>query len=457
MVVGVGRTAGELIAVIRDAAAELCAVDVSQLHPRDLLRLTQEASQASSVVDAARTGLVGSIDEVGAAGFDGFRATKPWLRHKAGASAATAGRTCKRARALSRMPIVRQRYESGRLSTDQVDAFVRVLNPRTEERMAADELMLADLAEGLDADDTARKLRAWSEYADADGAAPDPGHTSRGFTMSQGFDRSWTGSFTLGSANGALLDAAVARAAHQMFLDDQRTGNQRSATQRRADALMALVLGDATPKTTINLVIDAADLEAGVLSSRTTAGAEAAGMTGDGSNGASAAISAADTLRLAQNASVRPIVIDPNGGAVLHYGESRRLASPLQRAALAIESADACAFPGCTNGIDVAHHIQEWSSARGRPGKGPTDLPNLVGLCFEHHDLVHDERWRVHKARDGTISWSRPDGSAVDPRPGWPRQRSRPARRRRVDRLADRRTRARLDELNRRVGRPPAA
>jgi hypothetical protein len=53
-----------------------------------------------------------------------------------------------------------------------------------------------------------------------------------------------------------------------------------------------------------------------------------------------------------------------------------------------------CRAPGCDRQVSLTtpHHIIAWS--RG----GPTNLPNLVLLCFYHHRLVHEGGWQVVKA-----------------------------------------------------------
>lgn len=74
-----------------------------------------------------------------------------------------------------------------------------------------------------------------------------------------------------------------------------------------------------------------------------------------------------------------------------------------------------CRFPACgSRRFTQAHHIVWWE--RG----GRTDLDNLVLLCTFHHKLVHEYGWAVRRESDGTISWSRPDGSRHDAGPAPP-------------------------------------
>jgi hypothetical protein len=65
-----------------------------------------------------------------------------------------------------------------------------------------------------------------------------------------------------------------------------------------------------------------------------------------------------------------------------------------------------CRFPGCgTRRFTQAHHIVWWGDG------GPTDLDNLILLCFFHHRLVHEHGWTVRRDESGAVSWTEPDGS----------------------------------------------
>jgi hypothetical protein len=74
-----------------------------------------------------------------------------------------------------------------------------------------------------------------------------------------------------------------------------------------------------------------------------------------------------------------------------------------------------CAFPGCgARRFTQAHHILWWE--RG----GPTDLENLLLVCFFHHKLVHEHGWSVRRENDGATRWLRPDGTRYRAGPAPP-------------------------------------
>jgi HNH endonuclease len=57
-----------------------------------------------------------------------------------------------------------------------------------------------------------------------------------------------------------------------------------------------------------------------------------------------------------------------------------------------------CQFPGCgARRFTQAHHIV-W-----RENGGPTDLDNLILICFFHHRLVHEYGWAIRRDPDGAV------------------------------------------------------
>jgi 5-methylcytosine-specific restriction endonuclease McrA len=70
-----------------------------------------------------------------------------------------------------------------------------------------------------------------------------------------------------------------------------------------------------------------------------------------------------------------------------------------------------CVFPGCgRTGYLHAHHIVHWAL------RGKTELDNLVLVCTEHHQLVHEYGWSLRGRAGPHIRWIRPDGTVFAPR-----------------------------------------
>ena len=63
-----------------------------------------------------------------------------------------------------------------------------------------------------------------------------------------------------------------------------------------------------------------------------------------------------------------------------------------------------CRFPGCGRVIRHRHHLRHWTNG------GPTDTCNLVGLCWQHHHLVHEGGWTIEGNPDAEITFISPHG-----------------------------------------------
>jgi hypothetical protein len=98
---------------------------------------------------------------------------------------------------------------------------------------------------------------------------------------------------------------------------------------------------------------------------------------------------------------------DNEQGEALNIGRKTRSIPPAIRRALKRRDGG-CRFPGCscTRFVD-AHHIQHWADG------GETKMDNLILLCRRHHRLLHEEGFRLHRAMDGGIDFTLPDGEII--------------------------------------------
>ncbi len=210
----------------------------------------------------------------------------------------------------------------------------------------------------------------------------------------------------------ALLpaDAAVAVYQHVDALARRSSaGDARSRDARRADALVAVVLGSADPAPA-----DGGDppargpVLAGATVHVTMPAATALGLgsapgelAGHGPIPASMARGLADAGRPWRKVSLSPVT-----GAVVDVGRERYTPS----AALAdlVRTRDGtCRFPGCrqpSRRCDL-DHVTPWPA-------GPTTADNLAALCRHHHRLKHQSPWSVRAGPGGTLDWTSPSGHA---------------------------------------------
>lgn len=190
---------------------------------------------------------------------------------------------------------------------------------------------------------------------------------------------------TLDAEGGSALKTAVETLAKRHSPDDQR-----SPRQRRADALVELIhhaldegrlprRHGVRPHVTLTTTLEtlkaelgapAAELEQGML------------------------VSSKTVERLACDCTMSRVLLADS--VVTDVGRATRTVSPSTRRALRARDRG-CLFPGCDRPVSMTspHHIEFVS--RG----GPTNLPNLMLLCWYHHRCVHEGDWQVVKAGPG--------------------------------------------------------
>ncbi|MCM6761462.1 HNH endonuclease [Rathayibacter sp. ZW T2_19] len=114
---------------------------------------------------------------------------------------------------------------------------------------------------------------------------------------------------------------------------------------------------------------------------------------------------------IVEGASLTRVLTDPESGAVVSVGRTRRVPPPRMRLALQLRDRT-CRFPGCTRSATTAEadHTIEW-----RHG-GETALDNLASLCTSHHHVRHGDRWTYVLHPDGTADWTTPTGRRVSTR-----------------------------------------
>ena len=264
------------------------------------------------------------------------------------------------------------------------------------------EMILVGAAETLEPADLRTVVQATRLRVDPDGvlAADNRAHERRWFNLDQTFGGEWFAQGQFDAEAGALVKTWL-----DAITEMPRPGDTRSASQRRADALVDLAAQHlrcaAVPavhgqRPHLTLTVSAAAL-------RTGADAEAAMLQGAGP------IHPETARRIACDAVQTEVTVAPPGDGAdswlsavttppvpLSVGRATRTIPVHLRTALALRD-QGCRFPGCDRPIawTDGHHIIHWADG------GPTELENLVSLCRRHHRAVHEQGWRIHMA-DGS-------------------------------------------------------
>jgi hypothetical protein len=389
-----------------------------------------EASIASLAADLARRleqwlGLVVEFDRRGGARRWGFRGTAEWLAWHCGLSQRTARDHVRVARALVERPLVREGLASGELSYSKVRALSRV--PAGE-----DEAGLVALARSSTAGEVERVVRQLRSAPSAGVDIANWVHARRFVDWSSEPDGSLSIRGRLPGEDGAAFiemietaaaalhgaaaphnDPAAGKAEDAMADDGSAGHDQHPAPAaglpdrppplgaRRADALAEIAFSG-SPRTQVVVHVDQA-----ALACTATVAADRAGETCELEDGP--AIPSETTRRLACDGQL--VLARQAEDGTIDYGRTRRVVPAPLRTSL--ERRDRrCRFPGCERRHDLhAHHVRHWAHG------GPTRKDNLVLLCRYHHRLVHEGGFTVHRNRDGTFDFRRPDHRHVPQAP----------------------------------------
>jgi Domain of unknown function (DUF222) len=308
------------------------------------------------------------------------------------------------ARGAARCPALMAAWAAGRIDQRKVDVVAEAL--RDVEPVFAD--ALARSAVEYAGTHTAPQLRQWLARRVV---AADPGAAEirrarataeRRVTLTpraDGVSELW-----------ALLPSVQARQVYETAnAVAQASGpdDVRTMDQRRADALVDLLVGRAEPPQVQIQVVVPADTLLGE-------GAEPGFIPGIGT------VTAGEACELAgvggpaghdadqQQVTWRRLLTDPDSGVLLDVAE--RQYRPSRALDRAVRSRDVtCRFPGCRRaaltagtGTDLDHTIP-WP-------EGPTAAANLATLCRHHHRVKHSPGWSVEHRPDGVLEWTTPVG-----------------------------------------------
>jgi hypothetical protein len=366
------------------------------------------------------------FDERGAAGRDGARSIRHWLRHRLRIDGSEAARQAVVASALAVRPAVAAAYRRGELSLDHVAALddagwllglvamergtERVLLARARREPPGRVRRLARrLREQLDPVTALRAYRQLRQERWFDAV-----RTASGAVAVRG---------QLDPGDGELMLAALA--AQRPVPDDSA---DRTPSQRRADALASVcrtaLRADVfftSDRPQLTVTVPLATLVAGSappdrqpgqadLAVDADPAVDAVGGRRAAEFGSGEPMPAETARRLACDARVIPAVLGGAGEPLDIGAEAPTVPQGLRRA---LELRDvSCRFPGCDRlGTDcAAHHLRHWASG------GSSTMDNLVLLCPYHHVLVHEGGWRLHRdALSGDLRVYRPDGSRLEP------------------------------------------
>lgn len=196
--------------------------------------------EAFALRDRLEAKLCAAVGDFAAAGYhqlDGATSGLAWLRHFARLSAPDARSLTTTAQRLGTLPVTRTSWESGSLSSGQVQAVMANVSDATEAMFAEQETSVVGVLEPLSVTHTAIAMRHWRLGAEAQLDLPGPRERPRSLYLSRLLDgrASLQGDF---DAEGAELLAIALRQAAGPDVEGEPA---RTPAQGRADALIDIL------------------------------------------------------------------------------------------------------------------------------------------------------------------------------------------------------------------------
>ena len=312
---------------------------------------------------------------------DGATGTTPWLVGRLGLAREHASECERVAGALQVLPALRDAYATGAMSWDQIRPATKFATPDDDADLAAE-------LPGRSARQIALMARQQRPICDEEA---NDAHANRSFRWRRDHRRGgWVYGGFLPFDQGEALNQALDSIA-EAWGPDPATRTWSPIAQRRADALHDLAtrkLGSASTPDRATVVIHA---EAGVIDQDRPGN----GFIGD------LAVCHSGVMRAMCDARVEVALHGPDGATV---GVARATQQVPWWQRRQVHGRDhTCRGFGCERKIRQIHHIVHWSNG------GETNLDNLVGLCWDHHRLVHEGGWTICGNPNHEITFISPD------------------------------------------------
>ena len=428
---------GVVVGQLQAGLAALNAADVPGLPDEQLRSEVLELLACLNQLTGALLDRIGVFDRRELSQVDAQRASSTWLVDFGLMSKGAALRWLTQARALTRLPALAEGVRTGRVSMEHLAKVVELVRHIGIEPVRDyDEILAALCASAGPVEVGKACLRIWA-MVDPDGAEPDPAEDfdRREITFSQ------LGAMTYVRGRLDPEGAAALQTAVDALMRPPAPGDERTAAQRRADAVVDLARGALAggklpevggERPQIGILVTPEILFGGSTLAVTRQHPPfPAGESADHDPLARAGVpqlperpwlnwvgevSPELAQRLACDGVVWRLVLDPRTGLPLDVGRKIRIVPWWMRKAVRARDRT-CRWPGCDVPSEWtdAHHLVYWW--RG----GTTAIEQIVSLCRYHHGLVHEGRWTLHlEHATGEVWVRRPDGTPYELGPSRP-------------------------------------
>jgi hypothetical protein len=222
----------------------LADVDPVTMTDGQVHRTLVELHRQQARLEAVKLSLAASWQARRTWAADGSKSAKARLARETKSCRATAKRTLQRSTALASMPHTAAALRAGEITVDHVDLLIAAAAKGRWRavRFAIDEERLVRHCRELPMYEAQRLVRYWINRVDAElgDDGPEPAWRDRELSTGRGIGNEVHVRAILDPIGGGELLAALDRIEHELYVEDQRTGNERTESQRRADALVEM-------------------------------------------------------------------------------------------------------------------------------------------------------------------------------------------------------------------------
>jgi len=371
--------------------SELRTSDVAAMSTEEIMELAAESSRQMASLAGRIVLLAAELDRREGWRTEGATSLESWIVERCGVSVATARAWAHVGERLFDLPQLAASLSAGDLTFDKVRAVADVATPETEGALSAQ-------ARGCSVRELLQLGRARNGSSDTRAEAD---YEKRSVRFNDTFR---TVTAQLPPESYAEVRACLEAEAKELPSDGQTRWDQRLC-----DALLRLVRAERRPGRTAGVSNAYTVVAHAPLATLLDESGHPSPLCGELER--DGMVSPATLRRIACDATV-VLAVDDDVGHTMYEGRARRLPTGAQRREI-LRRDRHCRFPGCTNvTFTNVHHVVPWT-----PGRGRTDLDNLVLLCEHHHHQVHSRHWTVAGDANHALEFVGPNGRITISRP----------------------------------------
>ena len=227
---------------LSEAIDALLATDACELSDHALHELVVGLQRQQNRLAAATADAISAWDRRMVWADNGSRSAAVRLANETPSSVGSARTHVRRARRLRSMPGTAAALAAGRLSVDHVDLLAKANTPWRSHLFAEHEHSLVHQCTTLTFHDARKLLDYWCQRVDADGsdALGERQREAAHLNVSSTIDGMVVVNGTLDPISGSIVDNELHRLERELYLTDRRSDVVRTATQRRAAALVEM-------------------------------------------------------------------------------------------------------------------------------------------------------------------------------------------------------------------------